>query len=254
MVTLFNNLINPEMSRHIPDYGVFIIESMDFENEINGKLDGAALKAILDLGDIPNQYIYIRTRLEFEYALKLYEESDFGFIHISCHGNDQAVCLTLEDISFEELGAILGPYLKFRRLFLSACKVACFSLAEHFIPHHHCYSVIGPTDTIDYDKAAIFWSAYYYLMYRDNQERMWQKDIIPTLENVTRTFAEKLSYFSIINENNPASKNSLREIHFESGKRVFDQVKKTRFENLFWNDIFKNLDERSEKLSPRSTS
>lgn len=230
------------MARHIPKYGVFIIESMDFENEVNGKLDGAALKTILDLGDIPNQYIYIRTYLEFEYALKLYQQTDYGFLHISCHGNDQSICLSLEDISFEELGILIGPYLKYRRLFLSACKAACFSLAEHFIPHYHCYSVIGPTDEIDYDKAAIFWSSYYYLMYRDNQERMWQKDIIPTLENITKTFYEKLSYFSIITEKNPASKKSLREIHFQNGKRIFDKVKETKFENLYWEEALTNLD------------
>jgi len=165
------------MLRHIPAYGVFIIESMDPENEAKGKLDGIALKTILDLSDIPNQYIYIRTLLEFEHSMKLFQNSDYGFLHISCHGNEEGICLTLEDISFEELGEIMGPYLKYRRLFLSACKAACFSLAEQFIPHHHCYSVMGPTDTIDYDKAAIFWSSYYFLMYQDNQERMWQKDI-----------------------------------------------------------------------------
>jgi len=144
------------MARQIPAYGIFIIESMDWDNEVSGKLDGAALKTILDLSDIRNQYIYIRTRQEFEYAMKLYQESDYGFLHVSCHGNEEGICLTMDDISFEHLGHIMGPYLKYRRLFLSACKAACFSLAEYFIPHHHCYSIMGPSDAIDYDKAAIF--------------------------------------------------------------------------------------------------
>ena len=104
---------------------------------------------------------------------------------------------------------------------------------------------MGPTNTIDYDKAAIFWSSYYYLMYRDNQERMWQKDIIPTLENITQTFSEQLSYFSIINEDNKASKFSLREIHFENGNRILDEVKKTQFENLYWEEALTNRDGRS---------
>jgi hypothetical protein len=237
------------MSRHIPAYGVFIIESMDWDNEVNGKLDGVALKTILDLSDIPNSYIYIRTRKEFEYAMKIYQETDFGFLHISCHGNDEGICLTMDDITFGELGAIMGPYLKYRRLFLSACKAACFSLAEQFIPHYHCYSVMGPTDTIDYDKAAIFWSSYYYLMYSDNQERMWQRDIIPTLKNITRTFSEQLSYFSIINEDNKLSKFSLREIHFQNGQEVFDDTIKTKFENIYWEEALANRDGRSRGSS-----
>ena len=243
------------MVRPVPPYVIFIIESMDAQNEAQGKLDGVALKTILDLCGIPNEYIYIRTFRELEHAMDLFKQSNFGFLHISCHGNEDGICLTLEDVRFDELGKIMGPHLKYRRLFLSACKASCFSLAEQFIPRHHCYSVMGPTDTIDYDKAAIFWSSYYYLMYRDNQERMWQKDIIPTLENITQTFSEKLSYFSIINEKNPKSKNSLREIHFENGKRILDNVKETKFENLYWDEAVANVDERSELLSvPPSSS
>jgi hypothetical protein len=224
------------MQRHTPAYGIFIIESMDWDNESRGKLDGYILKSILDLCDIPNQYLYIRTRQEFEHAMKLFEETDYGFLHLSCHGNESRIFLTMDEIKFEDLGAILGPYLKYRRLFLSACKAACFSLAEYLIPRHHCYSIMGAYGTIDYDKAAIFWSSYYYLIYRDDQERMWQKDIIPTLKNITKTFSEALNYFSIINERYPESKFSLREIRFRNGNIDFDQVKATRFENLYWAD------------------
>lgn len=224
------------MARHIPKYGVFIIESMDWENEVNNKLDGIALKTILDLCDIPNQYIYIRTQLELEHSMELFRQSDFGFLHVSCHGNEEGICLTIDEISFEDLSVIMGPYLKYRRLFLSACKAACFSLAEYFIPQYHCYSIMGAADIIDYDKAAIFWSSYYYLMYKDDQERMWQKNIIPTLKNITRTFNEALNYFSIINERNSKSKFSLREIHFFNGEVLFDKLKVTRFENLYWEE------------------
>lgn len=242
------------MPRHIPTYGVFIIESMDWENEANGKLDGVALKTILDLSDIPNQYIYIRTRQELEHAMELFRETDYGFLHLSCHGNEEGICLTLDDISFADLELIMGPYLKYRRLFLSACKAACFGLSEYFIPRHHCYSIMGSPDTIDYDKAAIFWSSYYYLMYRDDQQRMWQRNIIPTLQNITRTFDESLNYFSIINERNPKSKFSLREIHFRSGNIISDQVRATQFENLYWEEAIAQPDPRGDSLQSLPTS
>jgi hypothetical protein len=225
---------------------------MDWDNEAKGKLDGQALKTILDLCDIRNEYIYIRTRQEFEHSIETFGDSDFGFLHISCHGNDQEICLTMDDINFEDLGMIMGPYLKYRRLFLSACKAACFSLAEHFIPRHHCYSIMGAADTIDYDKAAIFWSSYYYLIYRDNQERMWQRDIIPTLKNITRAFNESLNYFSIINEKYANSNVNLREIHFQNGEVIFDNVKKTRFQNLYWEEALLENDSGRGPIPPHS--
>jgi hypothetical protein len=237
------------MARHIPTYGVFIIESMDLDNERDQKLDGAALKTILDLSGIPNEYIYIRTRMELEHAIDLFQESDFGFLHLSCHGNNEGLSLTLEDINFADLELIMGSALRYRRLFLSACKAACFAFAEHFIPKHHCYSIMGSPGIIDYDKAAIFWSSYYYLMYRDDKERMWQKNIILTLQNITRTFSETLNYFSIINEQFLTAKTCLRELRFESGRKPFDQVKHTRFENLYWTEAILNDDTRQEALS-----
>jgi hypothetical protein len=237
------------MARHIPRYGVFIIESMDEDNERYNKLDGLALKTILDLSGIDNEYIYIRTRLELEYAIDAFQKSDFGFLHISCHGSEEGLSLTLEDISFEDLELIMGPALKYRRLFLSACKAACFAFAEYFIPKHHCYSIMGSPGTIDYDKAAIFWSSYYFLMYKDNQLRMWQKNIIPTLQNITHTFSETLNYFSIINEKHPLASTSLREIRFENGQNVFDLVKLTRFVNLFWNEAISSYDVRQNAMA-----
>ena len=216
-----------------PKYGVFIIESMDIDNETNGKLDGLALKKILDLCDIPNQYFYIRTKLELEKIIKLFTESDFGFLHIACHGNEKELGLTYESINFDELDLIVGHHLFRRRLFLSACKTARFELAQHFIPKYHCYSVIGSPDNIDYDKAAVFWSSFYYLMYEINKVNMPQKDLWPILENVSRLFKIKLNYFSIIGQGSPRSIDHLREFNYDSGKKILDVVRKTEFKNIY---------------------
>jgi hypothetical protein len=227
--------------RHIPTYGVFVIESMDEKNEREGNLNGSAICSILQLCGIPHEYIYIRTKLELQHAIEKFRKSDFGFLHISCHGSNDFLQLALQDVTFEELEPMLGPHLKYRRLFLSACEAACFNLAQHFIPKHHCYSIMGPSGPIDYDKAAIFWSAYYYLMYSNNQSRMWQKEIIPTLESITRTFQQSLNYFSIIVETNPMAKTHLREIHFQNGVKIHDKVKITSFENLYWEEALLNF-------------
>ena len=213
-------------------YGVFIIESMDSFNEINKKLDGYTLKKILDLCDIPCVYRYIRTKLELEKIIQEFEESGYRFLHLSCHANNEGIALTYEDVNFHELDLIIGDYLYHRRLFLSACKVAVFELAEHFIPKYHCFSIIGTPDTIDYDKAAIFWSSFYYLMYSNDQTQMVQADILPTLLKVSETFNVNLNYFSIINDNNSKSIDHLKEFTITAGKQK-SMVRKTQFKNQF---------------------
>jgi len=221
------------MERHKPKYGIFIIESMDLDNERNGNLDGYALKTILDLCGIPNDYYYIRTIYELEVVIEKFRESDFGFLHIACHGNEEALSLSFEDIGFEELEYIIGKHLKYRRLFLSACRLARFELAKFFIPKNHAYSVIGTPDDIDYDKAAIFWSSFYYLMYKNDRDQMYQINILPTIEVITKTFNLKLNYFSIIRESSTRSMSHVREIHFDNGLKVFDKMKDTGFVNQF---------------------
>ena len=142
---------------------------MRLEDELSGDLDGLVLKSMLDICHIPNQYFYIRTKLELQKIIIEFKKSEFGFLHLACHANEENIAVTYDQISFDELEHIIGKHLYHRRLFLSACMADRFDLAKHFIPKYHCYSVIGSPDSIYCDKAAIFWCSYYHLMYELNQ-------------------------------------------------------------------------------------
>ncbi|MCU0320555.1 MAG: hypothetical protein MUE88_10835 [Flavobacteriales bacterium] len=219
------------MEAQEPQYGVFIIESMDMENERQGKLDGQALKTILDLCDIPNDYYYIRTKLELEHVMDEFVASNFQFLHFSCHGNEKELSLTLETLSYEEFEEIIGECMWHRRLFLSACRVARLELAERFIPKHHAYSVIGTPEDIAYDKAAIVWSTFYHLMYEDDQVQMFQRNLLPVLTQVSEVYKVSLNYFSIIQDAHPQSLDHLREINLVSGRSTLDTTRKTPYRN-----------------------
>lgn len=216
-----------------PKYGVFIIESMDFAREMDGRMDGFVLSTILHLCDIPHRYFYVRTRMEFEHVIGKFKRSRFGFLHLSCHGNEEGLKLSLEKLPFDDLEILMGTALRERRLFLSACDAGRFELAQHFIPRHNCASVIGSPDKISIDKAAVFWSSFYHLMWERDRDRMPQTELIPMLEMVTQTFQIRLIYFSIIRKEHPKSIDHLREIKFDQGVIASDTIKETPFPNRF---------------------
>ena len=96
------------MARHVPRYGVFIIESMDWENERQGKLSRFALKGILELSGIPNEYYYVRTKVELKKVMKEFKKSDLFFLHLACHGDSNGLEFTLYYLDFDVLGKIMG--------------------------------------------------------------------------------------------------------------------------------------------------
>jgi hypothetical protein len=177
--------------------GVFIIESLTFENEDEQLFEGQVLSNILHLNDVKSQYYYIRTKKELISVLDIFYVSNFRYLHISCHGGNKKIHLTLDEIPYPEFGTILESYLYKKRLFLSACSSVNMSLAQAVIPLSQCYSVIGPINAIEFKDAAIIWASFYHLMYKTNNANMLRDGLIENLQKIVNTFEEPLNYFSI---------------------------------------------------------
>lgn len=101
-----------------------------------------------------------------------------------------------EEIDFDELGEILRPHLKGRRLFLSACEMVHMDLAKAVIPQSGCYSVIGPNESVRFTDAAVLWSSLYHLMFSHNSESMKRNELLKFLKETSRLFQVRMSYFS----------------------------------------------------------
>ena len=175
---------------------VYIIESVDLENEAKGEREGEALTEILKLSGKSPRYVYIRTRRELIHFLKDFRESKYRYLHLSCHGNSQAIGTTFDTISFQDLGDLLGPYLQDKRLFISACSVVNDRLRQAVMTGSGCLSVIGPSKDVAFDKAAIFWSSFYYLMFDTDTRRMKRGDILPTVKKLAPLFDLPITYCS----------------------------------------------------------
>lgn len=175
---------------------VFIIESLDSKNESNEMFEGKLLHQILNLHNKKCIYHYIHTKQELIKTIELFHQSNYRYLHFSCHGGQKHMVLNSNVIPFEELGKILRPKLKKKRLFISACNMVNDKLAKEIIPKSDCYSVIGPYDEIDFDSSAIFWASFYHLMFKNNKLSMEMKEIRDQLKQLTKLYNVPMNYFT----------------------------------------------------------
>ena len=141
---------------------VFIIESLDPDDEGNGRFEGASISHILRLHGKEPRYSYVRTRAQFEEAVGKFAESKYRYLHISAHADANGMCTTnQEDIDYDELAGLLKPCMNGRRLFLSACSMVHDDVAKAIIPKTGCISIVGPRDDITFSDAAVFWPSIY---------------------------------------------------------------------------------------------
>jgi len=175
---------------------VFIVESLKFEDEKSDEFEGKILSNILKLNGKKPIYYYIRTKKELDEIMYKFEESNYRYLHISCHGSKNSMETTLDSISFNELSELIKPCLDYKRLFLSACNMVNESLAKKMLAQSKCHSIIGPYKPVYFSDAAIFWSSFYHLMFKDNVDSMKLKEIQKTLKKLTDLFDVPINYYS----------------------------------------------------------
>ena len=129
---------------------VFIVETLRFKDERKGRLEGKVLTEMLELIGKSPRYYYIRTRKELKSVLKIFSRSRYRYLHLSCHGDEESIDTTLDEIKFKELGKILKPHLKKRRLFVSSCEVVNEKFAKAVMRASGCLSVAGTSDEVDF--------------------------------------------------------------------------------------------------------
>ena len=178
---------------------VFIVESLTFDDEQNGRFEGRILEQILHMGGKRPIYYYVRTKRELKAVVNKFFETGYRYLHLSCHANSELIATTLDDVSFSELGAILGPEFYHRRLFVSACAAVNDRLARAIIPATGCYSVIGPQDDVYFDDAAVIWASFYHLAFRENPDAMKGGNLRSILRRLVKMYDVRLRYYSISN-------------------------------------------------------
>jgi hypothetical protein len=178
------------------DPNVYIIESLDWDDEENNRFEGRLLADMLELSGKQPIYKYIRTSQEFEHFFEEFCSSECRYLHISCHGNKKSIATTFGEISFEDLAEIMQGKMKGRRIFLSACEAVNKAFADIIIPTSECNSVVGPTTKLYTNDALIFWSSFYHVIFRENPVKMNMRMIKSALNNLMKVHVGfKFKYF-----------------------------------------------------------
>lgn len=175
---------------------VYIIESLELQDEEDGHFEGEVISKILNFSEIEHKYRYIRTKSELEHFLEEFKKLRYRYLHISCHGTKDAIYTTLDKIRFDELALMVGDKLDKKRLFLSSCLSTNKDLAKNIFPVSECYSIIGPNKSINMDDAAIFWASFYQLIFKQSLRRMKHYRIEDLLKNLKELHQVPLKYYS----------------------------------------------------------
>ncbi|MCW2365866.1 hypothetical protein M2341_001313 [Sphingobium sp. B7D2B] len=178
----------------IPD--IFIIESLGPDDEGNGRLEGPIIAHIARLHGKNPTYRYVRNRKDFAKAVRAFSKSNYRYLHISAHADDEGITTTnLEDVTNAALAKMLGKQVAGRRIFFSACSIIHEKMAAEIIPPTKVFSVVGPREDIGFAQAAVFWTALYHLMFEHDALAMKRAALIKNLKKVASLCDVEIGYF-----------------------------------------------------------
>lgn len=174
---------------------VFIIESLDFEDERATRLEGKVLADVLKMCNKEPLYFYFRTEAELIVLAEKFYQSGYRYLHLSCHGSDTSIEATLDSISYERFAEIFDGKLVNRRLFASACEVGNKRFSKIVGGRNkRMHSIAAPAEAIRFDIAVAFWSAFYVKAFYINRKAMKAADITGIFQPLCTLFRTKLHW------------------------------------------------------------
>ena len=174
----------------------FILESLSRDDELATRLDGKVLYDVLKLQGKNPLYYYFRTQRELIEFAKIFRESGYRYLHLSCHGNEEVLRYTFGESTYDDFAEIFNKKLHNRRLFVSGCNLGNMNLAKAiFNKNGGMYSLTAPTKKVYFDQSIAFWSAFYYMMHAWDTSAMKKKRLNQVFTQLTTIFEIPLAHY-----------------------------------------------------------
>jgi len=195
---------------------VFIIESLH-EEDFDSNRVGKVIEQVLIMGAMKPIYRYVKTYQELQMAMQEFHHSNYRYLHLSFHGDEESFETHFGVLPFNQLLPSLNGIVRGKRVFISSCEVVTHvnhELANILIRNAGCVSLVGSYEEIAFNDAALMWSTFYYLCFRDQKDRIKirREDITGNLKTLTRLFRLNLNYYAL------SQSQGITLTQFKSGK------------------------------------
>ena len=197
-------------------YGIYIIESL----RENDYFEGENLCEILKYSLVESKYKFVESKDDFERAINDFNKSNFRYLYISCHADENGFEINGDEITNIEFMQITKNCLINKRIFLSACKGANDQLASYLITQNKAYSLIGVPANIDVDKSALFWPLFFHVINEVDDEKMKRKSIVSVIKKLVKLLNIPISYYSKIKK-----KDHLRRLNITNYEIKNEEIK-----------------------------
>ncbi|OSI16923.1 hypothetical protein, partial [Neisseria dumasiana] len=166
---------------------VFIIESLH-KQDSEDKYDGKKLYTALKLSGKNPKYFQIENQFELKEVLKIFKESKYRFLHISCHASKNTIELTDEVLFYKDFSKLFDGIFNQHRLFISACELGNEEVMTTLMKDHlgKLHSVIAPKTKISFNHAYSFWITFYIAIFEKNQTIITSKSMKAIIQNFTK--------------------------------------------------------------------
>jgi len=111
---------------------LFIIESLELNDEKKGYFEDKIWSGMLNLSEKKCIYYYIRTRTELIEILDEFYMTDYRYLQLSCHASRRKMATTFDSIFSAILGRYFHPFPHIFVYELNAEKINLFSFALIF--------------------------------------------------------------------------------------------------------------------------
>jgi len=171
----------------------YIIESLGSNDIKDGKIFYDCLKSVKKFNPL---YKSIDTLDNFKDTLTEFANSDYKYLFLSAHGDEENIILTSEKVNAYDLIDIKIDLSK-KRIFLSTCKGGSYLFGKYFIKKG-AYSVIGAPDNLDQVVAVGMWSTMIILFEKYNTELLNFSKLDRALKFMNEIYEIDLAYYSFI--------------------------------------------------------
>jgi hypothetical protein len=157
---------------------VFIVECPKAEDVYEQRLEGPALKQVLELSEIKSDFrvavseqLFVRALEDAQEAmLRAVKKGWVPALHLSCHANQAEIGVGDSDISWERLAELLRPLNTKLKGNLIVTMSACFGAAAALMAKEYkagapFHTLVGPTEDIGWSEGIIGFATFYHLLF-----------------------------------------------------------------------------------------